>query len=95
MLGRGTGGRRDPAHRAQRTPGEDPAEDSGHGDDHGNRDQRVLQKVRQGELPLPLRALLLAQMLEVREALGKDALVGMRALRLGLALPSLSNWCET
>ena len=39
---RGAGGRGDPVHRAQRPPGGDPAEDRGEGDDHGERDQRVL-----------------------------------------------------
>ena len=42
VLRRGAGGRGDPVHRAQRPPGEDPAEDRGEGDDHGERDQRVL-----------------------------------------------------
>ena len=72
VLGRGAGGRRDPVHRAQRPPGEDPAEDRGQGDDHGQRDQRVLQQMRQGEVTLALRALLL----EVRGALGQDAASG-------------------
>jgi hypothetical protein len=46
-------------HRAQRPPGEDPAEDRSQGDDHGQRDQRVLQQMRHGEVTLALRRLLL------------------------------------
>ena len=68
-------------HRAQRPSGEDPAKDCGEGDDHRHRDQRVLQQVRQGEVTLALRALLL----EVRGALDKDVRVGMGAQFLGPA----------
>jgi hypothetical protein len=51
-FGGGARGIRDLVHRAQRPPGEDPAEDRGEGEDHGQRDQRVLQQVRQGEVTL-------------------------------------------
>ena len=82
VLGRGAGGRGDQVHRAQRPPGEDPAQDRGQGDDHGQRDQRVLQQVGQGEVTLGERALLLegrALPPQIGGALGKDALVGIGA----------------
>ncbi len=69
----GAGGCGDPVHGAQRAPGDEPAEDRGEGDDHGQRDQRVLQEVRESDVALVLRAL----KLEVRVALGKEAGVGM------------------
>ena len=64
----GAGGGGDPVHGAQRAPGDDPAEDRGEGDDHRERDQRVLQEVREGDVALVLRAL----KLEVGVALGKE-----------------------
>ena len=82
VFGRGAGGRGDLVHRAQRPPGEDPAEDRGEGDDHGQRDQRVLQQMRQGKVTLALRALLL----EVRGALSQDDRIGMDAYFRGPAL---------
>jgi hypothetical protein len=82
VFGRGAGGRADQVHRAQRPPGEDPAEDRGQGDDHGQRDQRVLQQVGQGEVTLVLRALLL----KVGDALGHGVLVGVGSWLLGQAL---------
>ena len=83
----GAGGRGDPVHGAQRPSGGDPAEDRGEGDDHGKRDQRVLQEMREGEVALVLRAL----KLEVRVALGKEAVVGMGAQLLGAA-PRQERW---
>jgi hypothetical protein len=39
LSGRCPGGRGDLVHRAQRPPGQDPAEQRGEGDDQGERDQ--------------------------------------------------------
>src|SRR3984957_15715491 len=75
VFGRGAGGRGDLVHRAQRPPGKDPAEDRGQGDDHGQRDQRVLQQIRQGQVTLALRAL----KLKVRGALSKYVRIGAYA----------------
>ena len=68
-------------HRAQRSPGDDPAEDRGEDDDHAERDQRVLKEMGEREVALVLRAL----KLEVRVAFREDALVGMGAQLLGAA----------
>ena len=73
VFGRGAGGRRDPVHRPQRPPGEDPPKDRRQGNNHGQCDQRVLQQVGQGQVTLSLRP----HLLEVRRALGQDARVGM------------------
>jgi hypothetical protein len=62
-------------HRAQRPPGEDPAQDRREGDNHPKRDQRILQQMRQGGVTLVLRA----QLLEGRVALGEEGVVGMAA----------------
>ena len=88
VLRGGAGGCGDPVHRAQRAPGGDPAEDRSEGDDHGERDQRVLQQMREGDVALVLRAL----QLEVRVALGKDAVVGMGAQLLGAAPRQEAGW---
>ena len=62
-------------YRAQRSPADDPAEDRGEDDDHAKRDQRVLKEMGEREVALVLSAL----KLEVRVALGKEALIGMGA----------------
>jgi hypothetical protein len=83
-------------HRAQRPPGGDPAEDRREGNDHGQREQRVLQQVRQGEGLLGSRALLrevrgaldhaLGQARPCRE-LARGAVGKGRLLAVYLALP--------
>ena len=78
---RGARGCGDPVHRAQNPPRSEPPENSGEGDDHRKRDQRVLQEVREGDVALVPRAL----ELEVRVALGKESVVGMGAKLLGSA----------
>ena len=72
---RGSGRGGDSVQRAQYAPGDDPAQDRGEGNNEGERDQRVLQEMREGEVTLMPRAL----ELEVRVALGKQAEVGMVA----------------
>ena len=73
VLGRRTGGRRDLLHGAQHPSGEDPAKDRGEGEHHGQRDQRVLQQVGEGQGLLVLRALLL----KLRDARADGGLIGI------------------
>jgi hypothetical protein len=82
VLRRGAGGRRDLLHRAQHPPGEDPAKDRGEGEHHGQRNQRVLQQVGEGQRLLVLRALLLKQ----RDARAHRGLIGNDGVLLCLAL---------
>ncbi len=67
--------------RSQHPSGDDPTEDSGEREDCGERYQRVLQQMREGEIALVLCAL----KLEVRVALGEQAVVGLAAQLLGAA----------
>ena len=85
MFRRGTRGRGDPVHRAQRPPGEDPTEDGGEGDDRAKRDQGVQQQVRQGEVTLVLRA----------ELLLRDEMHSTRRALLGWALGCSARQCAT
>ena len=80
VLGCGAGGGGDLLHRAQGPSGRDPAEDRRERDDQGQREERVLQQVREDEGALVLGAL----ELDVGEAaLGEDrgGEEGMRTAR--------------
>jgi hypothetical protein len=72
----------EPVHRSQDASGKDPADDRREDNGRGKRDQRVLQQMRERDVTLVLRALLLGGL----DALGKLALVGLGAHKLGLAL---------
>jgi hypothetical protein len=76
-------------HRAKRLPGKDPAKDGGDADDHGERDQRVLQKMGNSKVTLvELRGP--AQ----RRYIGGDGARGRELQATSLALPRHTQLCH-